>query len=62
MGDAFSVPFIFSGSRSHGSKLLFQSRTNHGYQQIWQEKKVNNKKVMYDFTVNDFTQKENGRL
>ena len=55
MGDAFSVPFILSWSRSHGSKLLFQ--------QIWQEKKkVNNKKVMYDFPVDDFTQKKNGSL
>ena len=63
MGDAFSVSFILSWSRSHGSKLLFQSRTNHGFQQIWQgKKKVNNKKVMYDFPVDDFTQKENDSL
>ena len=26
------------------------------------EKKVNNKKVMYEFPVDDFTQKENGSL
>ena len=26
------------------------------------KKKVNNKKVMYDFPVDDFTQKENGSL